>query len=181
MPTGPAPVDISVADIAAYAGVSYSTFFRHFSDKQELWSVISASLIEGINRRILPLIASENHRGVAQEICEFVAENRALYRVLLTQGAVDHTREAMLSNARHLASLQKAGWTSGFPLGLATEFAVHGIIAMLAWWLRDGAGVKPDEVAAAMDHLIFGPLFEGTFATSRGGGLPSLTDPRSPT
>ena len=100
--------EISVADITTHAGVSYSTFFRHFSNKEELWAHLSKSLIEQINHRIAPLIAREDHWGMSREICEFVAENQTLYKVLLTSGAVDHTREAMLRNARRLASEQQA-------------------------------------------------------------------------
>jgi AcrR family transcriptional regulator len=161
--------DISVAGIVALAGVSYSTFFRHYTDKHDLWFDLSSALIDGMNRRIAPLIESHDHCGVAQEICGHVADNRELYRMLLAQGAAGNVREVMVANARALARTQQPRWKSGLPEGLATEFGVHGIIAMLAWWLKEGEAVLASELATAMDQLIIGPLFERTYSVPPAG------------
>lgn len=153
--------DISVVEIAARAGVGYATFFRHYPDKQSLWSDATESLIHEINIRVEPMMASADHRAASLEICNFVAEHFDVYRMLLAGGAADATREVMMRDTLKVAEGQPSRELIGLPPTLGSHFAVNAIFAILAWWVQGHEDVGPQEVAGYLDRLVFAPMFDG--------------------
>src|SRR6185503_7375466 len=71
---------VTIRDITEYADISYSTFFRHYPDKDAL-------LLDMIQNTIVELRAVIGENQPAQiggnVLFEHIAGNQALYRVLL--------------------------------------------------------------------------------------------------
>ncbi len=148
--------DISIRDIAAQAGVSYTTFFRHHTTKESLLDEIAADQMRRFVELGWPNIEASDTRAASIALFTYVDEHRQLWSTLLTGGAASALREELLSSARGLAAQQGAPG-SWLPADLAVVFAVSSTIELLAWWLRQERPLPIEQVAEIHDRLIVTP------------------------
>jgi AcrR family transcriptional regulator len=148
--------NISIRDIAAQAGVSYTTFFRHHTTKEALLDEIAAEQMQRFVELGWPNIQASETRAASVALFTYVDEHRQLWSTLLTGGAASALREELLSSARALAT-QKELPGSWLPADLAVVFAVSSTIELLAWWLRQENPLPIEQVAEIHDRLIVTP------------------------
>ena len=159
-------VSITVQEILDRADVGRSTFYTHFSDKDEL-------LINGL-QYVKHLLQSAQAAAVADSgksyekiigfslaMFEHGHEYRAVNRALLGSNAETVVRRQIHSALTTVVSqevraeLQKRKRSAG-PVTpeLLTHFLVSSYISVLTWWLRARNPVSPKEVNAAYRHLV---------------------------
>lgn len=143
---------ISIKEICDEAGLSYPTFYRRFSGKDELL----AGIATGEVRRLLALGLSAMEAGSggsADSMCAYVAEHRALWRTLLTGGAADAMRQEFMRLSREFAEThpRRNPW---LPVDLAVPFVASGIFEILAWWMKQGDDYPTGNVVRLIDVLI---------------------------
>lgn len=148
--------DISIRDIAAQAGVSYTTFFRHHTTKEALLDEIAAEQMRRFVELGWPQIKTGGTRASSISLFTYVDEHRQLWSTLLTGGAASALREELLSSARALAT-QKDVPGSWLPPDLAVVFAVSSTLELLAWWLRQEKPLPIEQIAEIHDRLIVTP------------------------
>jgi len=148
--------EISIRDIAAAAGVSYTTFFRHHTTKEALLDEIAAEQIQRFVELGWPNIEASDTRAASLTLCAYVDEHRQLWSTLLTGGAANALRAELLRIARELAADQHAPG-SWLPSDLAVVFAVSSTIELLTWWLRQEKPLPSEQVAEIHDRLIITP------------------------
>ena len=146
--------EISIRDIAAGAGVSYTTFFRHHTTKEALLEEIAAEQIRRFVELGLPSLGGNPEATVA--MFKHVDEHRQLWSTLLTGGAASALREELLRIARDLAAKEQ-GNASWLPADLAVTFAVSATLELLAWWLRQETPLPMEQIANIHDRLIVAP------------------------
>lgn len=161
--------EITVQDVLERAGVSRSTFYAHFRDKQDLL----LSDVDDFAERMFMRLARSNDPSerVAPvvELFAHVAEMAPLRKALsdadrlleirsLIQAHVARGIEARLTQISRAKSLDPA---TRAPLAHA---AAGGLMALLEWWLR----TTPAPTPAEMDELFHRQFWSG--ATSRGAG-----------
>ena len=150
----------TVADIAARAGLTRRTFFRHFSDKREVLFSGSQELqrlwLEGIDAA--PASASPLALVITglDPVAEMFAERHALAR-LRTQivEANPELEERELMKLRSLAgaigdALEQRG-ISGNPAGLAAQTGVTVFHVAFAHWVR---GDDPTAFRRLLDESL---------------------------
>jgi AcrR family transcriptional regulator len=144
---------ISITEIAARAGVSYTTFFRHFDSKDALLNEVAASLIHDLFSLSVPVVSRAGSFESCRALCFYVHERRDLWRSLLIGGAASIVHAEFVRQARQWTprSTWKLDW---LPVDLATLWSARSTIHILSWWLEQDEGPSADEMALILDRLV---------------------------
>lgn len=148
---------ISIQDITSEAGVSYPTFFRQFSAKEELLEDIAEDEIRRLLSLTMPLFNESQQEKALQTLCHYVNEHRSLWTILLTAGAATAMREEFIRIAEDIAKTRdRTGERANpwLPIDLAGRFVVSGIFEILAWWLRQPEDYPVENIMTFLDVLI---------------------------
>lgn len=150
---------ITIRDITERAGVGYTTYFRHYANKESLLDDLAAEEIAGLVAMTLPVYDAADSLAACVALCRFVDAHRALWSALLTGGAESFVRGELLRQGR-VASAGRAprGW---LPPELGLNLAVSAIVELLAWWLRQSAPMPAERVAEIMDRIAISPAAHG--------------------
>lgn len=148
---------LSVADIAAAADVGRSTFYAHFTDKDDLLRSAAGSLRNALIQEHAAAGLDGNTGpdrvlGFSHFMTAHMAEQRILFRALMRGRAgpilLDLIRHALCDIVR--AELAPGVKSGNAPLDdeLSVQFLVGAYISVLTWWL-DRATNEPPEVIEA--------------------------------
>lgn len=156
---------ITIRDIAAQAGIGYTTFFRHHPTKESLLDDLAAAQIGALIGLVLPVMDAKNERAASEALFSYVDEHRALWSTLLTGGAAAALREEFLRISRELAvSRRRPGmW---IPVEAGTLLVVSGTIELLAWWLRQDDPLPIKKVAEIHHRIVVQPPINTTKRSS---------------
>ncbi len=152
------PLDeISIREIAATAGIGYTTFFRHHTSKEDLLNDIAADEIQRLFDLTLPAFDPTDNRPGALALCQYVADNRALWSRLLAGGAAAQLREEFLRKTRELAA--ELGFLHDWlPPEMGSIFGASSTLDLLTWWLQQEEPISVEELATIHERLIVRPL-----------------------
>jgi AcrR family transcriptional regulator len=151
---------ITVRAIAARAGVGYATFFRHYTDKDELLAEVSELLIRDFLQQVRPLMLQRDRAAAARSLCQYVLEHLAIHKALLAGGSGETVRAEMLRQA--MAVVADAGdHRPDGPLDALLLFhMVSTILNLLTWWLGHLDRVDADTMAEVVERAILTPVGE---------------------
>ncbi len=144
---------ISIIELTARAGLSYTTFFRHFDSKEALLNEVAASLIEDLLSLSVPVVSRAGSLESCRALCFYVHEKRDLWRSLLIGGASDIVQAEFVRQARLWTPVSKWKHT-WLPVDLSTLWSARGTIHILSWWLEQDCKASVDEMALILDRLI---------------------------
>ena len=124
---------ITIREIAATAGIGYTTFFRHHPTKESLLDEIAAEEM----RRLLEFVQSgfdtEDTRAASLALFNYVDRHRALWSTLLTGGAASTLRDEFIRVSKRVA--EDAGRSADWlPAEVGIVLVASGTIELLAWW-----------------------------------------------
>lgn len=150
---------ITVRQIAARAKVGYATFFRHYTDKEELLHDLAADEIRRLLTMTLPIFYTAETLSSTTALCSYVWEHRVIWRVLLAGGASSMLKEEYLKQALALVeeSDDRESWV---PHELAVTFAVSSLVDILTWWLKQEKPATVKNMGDIINKLSIAPLFE---------------------
>jgi len=153
------PLDsITIRDITDAARVGYATFYRHFPTKAALLDDVAAAQI----RHLIGLSMSTQQPGAIDSaasclaIVRYVDQHRALWRALLTGGAVATIREEIIQISREVA-LEYPHSNPSMPEDLSFRFVASAMVETLAWWLEQG-DLPVERGAELLDRLVITPV-----------------------
>lgn len=152
---------ITVEDICERANVGRSTFYAHFTSKDDLkrrgLEHLRRELIDHQRKASSP--ADENVRGLAFTLTMFehARDHIHLYRALVGSrgGAIALTtiRQTLCEIVRgELAEIQDKD-AHGIPREFAVQYIVGAYMAVLTWWLDGGAKLPPSRMNAMFQRL----------------------------
>lgn len=156
---------ITIRDIAAQAGIGYTTFFRHHPTKESLLDDLAAAQIGALISLVLPVMDAKNERAASEALFSYVDEHRALWSTLLTGGAAAALREEFLRISRELA-LTRSRPGMWIPVEAGTLLVVSGTIELLAWWLRQDDPLPIKKVAEIHHRIVVQPPINTTKRSS---------------
>jgi AcrR family transcriptional regulator len=146
---------IQVRDITDQADVGYATFYRHYESKDDLMLAVFAEVTAELE-------ASAGEPGgeyFEQEgrlLFEHVQKYEGLYRsILQSWNFVDKLKKLLAQRVedhlqRHALQLDDLA----FPIELAANHMVAGLIGLIEWWLEKEMPLPADEMARIYERLI---------------------------
>jgi len=160
----------TVQDIIDRANVGRATFYAHFPDKQTLLT----SRLEDLR-----VLLTERRRqvsgplGFSLAMLEHARSHLPLYRAIVGRESGAFIVQRIHRTIADLAELDlKALGFKGAPeqRRLAVEFLAGAFMAVLTWWLDEGATLPPEEIDGIVRRLVMRGLAirSGSLATADG-------------
>jgi AcrR family transcriptional regulator len=145
---------ITIREITERADLAYSTFFRHYPDKDALVRAILEKVIaEMRDLMALPM----EQAGVL--IFERVRDNEALYRVLLNSMRVtsigSYVHELVINEILRSPIIPV---TSPVPREVAANHVMLAIMGLIEWWLNHDMPYTPERMGMVYSELIIKPV-----------------------
>lgn len=137
--------EIRVADVLSRSGVSRSTFYEHFRNKDEL---LSASL-EDPFRILASLVRPDTDAVRVQAILEHFWENRALARSLFQGAALRVVRRTLVTHVEAMLDRDQRSRLR-IPVRLAACSLADGMFSPIIAWLSGEAKCGAQELAVAL-------------------------------
>lgn len=147
---------ITIRDIAAAAGIGYTTFFRHHPTKESLLDDLAAEQLRRLITLVMPMLNSQDAKGASESLFRYVDQERALWSTLLTGGAAGALRQEFLRICQEIGE----SWPSPNtwpPADVTTQLVASSTVELLAWWLRQSQPISVEELSDIYDHLVVMP------------------------
>lgn len=151
---------ITIRDIAASAGVGYTTYYRHYASKEALLQDLAAEEVRRLSALTIPVYDAADPHAACLALCTYVDQRRVVWSALLT-GALGFVREEMLRQGREAAAARPHSWLPG-DLGIVLSATV--IVELLAWWLRQPDPPPAELMAEVLDRTVISPAAPPTDA-----------------
>ena len=152
---------ITVEQICERANVGRSTFYAHFTSKDDLkrrgLEHLRRELIE--RQKTASSQTGTNVHGLAftSTMFEHARDHIHLYRALVGSrgGAIALTtiRQTLCEIVRGELMENRAKDSHGMPRELAVQYIVGAYMAVLTWWLDGGAKLPPQRITAMFQRL----------------------------
>jgi AcrR family transcriptional regulator len=163
--------EITVKEVLKRSGVSRSTFYAHYSDKDDLFMSDADEFFEFISTALSVHDDKSDRVAPVKEFFTHVGEMRQFFAALVASGKVHENLELARGHfargiERRLAEIPRGG---GIPAKdrPAIAFAHAGaLLALLIWWIDCGMRESP----AAMDELYHRMIWSGVTCTEVSAG-----------
>ena len=153
---------IAVADITNAANVGRSTFYAHFTDKDDLLRSGLGHLRDMLMEH--RKIAAPGDRAAAGALwfsgfmTAHLKEQHRLYRAMMRGRAgpiiIDRIKDLLSELVRaELIAAKKASGDPVTPPEIAVRFVVGAYMSVATWWLDRGARESPEEIDQAFRRL----------------------------
>ena len=159
--------EITIQEITERADIGYRTFFRHYSDKDELLidvlSHVRMEMRELMGPPSLELFLNPNIKSTelpgSKVLFQHVRENCDLYRVLLfsERGLVQQLKTFAIQEFRENYN---ALLETDIPIDIIVNHMVSSMITLLRWWLENDMCFAPEEMSNYAFRLIIQPTRE---------------------
>ncbi len=150
---------ITIRDITERANISYSTFFRHFHEKDELLSELLLSVVD----ELVQLVNHNPDKSKETEgllIFRHVAENQAFFRVLFSsQGTNRVLQDLQAKIASDLLATFVFKPNQAVPPEIVANHFVVGVMALIRWWLEHDMPYSVEQMSVIYSHLIAAQLY----------------------
>ncbi len=155
---------VTVQDIIDRANVGRSTFYAHYTDKQQLlfshFADLEAHLAEQ-QRLVRAKSADPAERvfGFSLAMFQHAHEYRRLWGAVVGKQsgiAVVRRIQGILEKivGREIVSLAPRGSTPAVPPAVITRYVVNSMLELLTWWLAEGSRYSPEEVDRMFRALV---------------------------
>ena len=156
--------EITIKEIIEEANVGRSTFYAHYTSKDDLllggFKQLRSLLIEH-QKQALAKRGGIEERGLSFSLAVFehIGDHIYIYKALAGQhgGAIaeKHIRQLMTELVRDSMSAVLAGsLDERMPRELIVQHVVGSFMSVLVWWLDGGAKLQPFEINAMFHHLV---------------------------
>lgn len=158
--------EITVADIAAAANVGRSTFYAHFTDKDDLLRSAVGTLRSALMQEHATAGSGDDGPdrmlGFSRFMTAHLAEQRVLYRALMRGRAgpilLDFIRHALCDIVRAELAPGMKTTTASLDDELIVQFLVGGYMSVLTWWLDRGGKEPPGVIEAGFRQMALNGL-----------------------
>lgn len=151
---------VTIRDITEYADVSYSTFFRHYTDKDALlFDMIQNTVVE------LRTLIGKNQPAQAsgKVLFQHIEDNQPLYRVLLG----GHNSSAIVQRLQDIIfdiimDFDANNSDTTIPSEIKANHVATAILALVKWWLDHDTPYSPERMGEIYAALIMRPVLGKT-------------------
>jgi AcrR family transcriptional regulator len=151
--------EVTIRDVTERANVAYSTFFRHYRDKDELLTSRLGEEIEELIRRIEAASAADPHDATVEGalIFQHAQEHSVLYRVLLSSIETVKVRQrirqviaAIFSKTCQPIHQKEAN----IPPDVAANHMAIALLGLIEWWLEHDMPYPVEQMTDIYERLI---------------------------
>lgn len=146
---------VTIRDITDAADISYSTFFRHYTDKDALL----LDMIQITVSELRALIGDEQPAPLAGKVLfEHVAENQALYTMLLgrlNSSAIVQRIQQIIMN--EILPVVAPDADALIPPEIRANHVGASVLALVKWWLDNDTPYTPERMGQIYASLIIEP------------------------
>jgi AcrR family transcriptional regulator len=151
---------ITVQDVLDRAGVSRTTFYSHFRDKNDLFLSDADEFFEEMAMALSRFGCKSDRVAPVRELFAHIAEVRPFYNALIESGKIHDVWElgqghfargieqrlAQIPRARGIARDRRAAIAHGL---------AGSLVSMLTWWVRCGMTPSPEEMDKLFHRLVW--------------------------
>jgi len=145
---------VTVEDICREADIGRSTFYAHFTGKDDLKR-------SGLDHHLRAGLLSQQKQRTGKEkfafalpFFEHAREHVELYRALVSKGGAATTLSMMRQIVTDLMREEfKRGKSADAPREAAVQFLAGGFMSLLVWWLDCGAKLSPEQLDALFRRM----------------------------
>jgi AcrR family transcriptional regulator len=150
---------VTIKDITERADVGYTTFFRHYPDKEMLLADVLDSMRGEFRELLMPQSIVTAPEQMATLLFQFVRDHADLSRVLL-----DSTNTMMLLRPIQEMGMQETREIfSGddhpeVPMEITANHLMTSLVMMIRWWLDNDQPYPPEQMGHYVTKLIIQPV-----------------------
>ncbi len=143
-------VAVTVEDICQRANIGRSTFYTHYTGKDDLRSATIDAHVRSLDhrRRSANREPSSRQFEFSLPMFEHAHAFRSLHHALLSSAGDtihDELRERIRRAVRSELVEKRIG-EAGMPVELAVQFVAGAFLSVLAWWIAADTGLSPEQV-----------------------------------
>jgi AcrR family transcriptional regulator len=159
---------IQVRDITDQADIGYATFYRHYDSKDDLMLAVFAEVTAELETSA-SAPGGEYFEQEGRLIFGHVQKYQGLYRSILhSQNFVDKLKHLLAQRVedhlqRHTPELDEVA----FPIEVAANHMVAGLIGLIEWWLEKDMSLPVEEMARIYERLIVQATWYALLARNR--------------
>jgi AcrR family transcriptional regulator len=145
---------VTIKDITEKADVAYVTFFRNYTDKDELLMQAFDESIDELFTHSEAILQQDGEDAATEFLFDYVAERHAEFRVLLN---IHHIRQKI---TQKLVTLSLQGCISLkqdnrlIPFEVLCHHLAVSQLALIQWWLENDMLYSPKRMAQIFNTLI---------------------------
>ena len=153
---------ITVQDVLERAHVSRSTFYAHYSDKDDLLMSDAEEFFEAISMALSAHGDKSDRVFPVREFFEHLSDVQPFFKALIKSGKYQENMELAQGHfargiERRLSELPRAGSIPPHQLPAIAFTHAGALLSLLTWWLDRGMRETPAE----MDELFHRMLWNG--------------------
>ncbi len=156
--------EITIQEITDRADIGYRTFFRHYSDKDELLNDVLSTTLQELQDLMAPpppeLFVDPDFSSAQftdmSVLFQHVQKHSDLYRVLLDS---DRTIiQTVITFAQQNILSKYIAWSElNVPKDMIANHLIAAPLAMVRWWLEAGMPYSPEEMGEYAFRLVVLP------------------------
>lgn len=159
--------DITVQEVLERAGVSRSTFYSHFSDKNDLFLSDADEFLEGMAMALSRFGDKSERVAPVQELLAHIAEVRPFYNALVASGKIQDVWELGREHfargiEQRLAEIPRAHSIPRDRRAAVAHGLAGSLFSLLSWWVQHGMTLSAEE----MDKLFHKMVWDGSNVAS---------------
>jgi len=152
---------VTIRDITDRADIAYSTFFRHYRDKDELLLAMLGSVLETMRDLILQN-PDNSTESAGRILFAHIQEHARFYRVLFnghsTSAVLWRFQQIVEADVLKIYTSRITTVRTGIPLELVVHHLIAAIIAMVTWWLARDMPYPIEQMARYYSELVATPV-----------------------
>lgn len=156
---------VTIRDITQRADVAYTTFFRHYHDKDELLQDVLEVVLEDLVALLQPHMPADDPAEVGTLLFRYVSDHSEVSRVLLsTRGSRALIQRMVAKGSQRVLNEHQPRSGSPIPAEVAANHLVASSIGLIQWWLEHDMPYPPERMGVMYRDLIYQPTVAAAFA-----------------
>ena len=157
---------ITVEDILQRANVGRSTFYGHYTSKEDLLFSNLEQMLHSLDQPPAsegpppaPGVEAGRQWLPSLELFRHIKTHQRLYRALVWGRGIDLVTRSLQSQlsqhvAQNLAARTQAGMRPAVPLPVLANFVSGAFMTLLQWWVDNNLNLTPEQVDEMFQHMV---------------------------
>jgi len=151
---------ITVQDVLDRAHVGRSTFYTHYSDKDDLFLGNVDNFFAGAATMLARSGDTSRRVAPVRELFEHIAEAREFYAALVAAGKVHDVLELAQGNfaraiEQRLGALPGGGALAAAPRAAVAYALAGALLSLLTWWIDHDMSTPPAQMDDIFHHMVW--------------------------